>query len=628
MLDITCFHSYQHHQTSHQGLVAVAVDAAGAWHVIEPSDVPPDSSDMGESLQCIPTASGYNVRVDFAQAACAATGEAISKGTLLQVTDAVHLVMGSAHVEIRCRNDDANVARSLEPLNAQAYANVRDAHQGGPAPATLGRWFEALATLHRWSAHRAEFFCDAARFVVDPVGLDGGMILHPGDQGWQIVASHLPRPELGVGFRAELVEQAARQRQTLFHTQHDDGPSVVVAPLLDGGQNVIGVVYGYRATHDNNGRRGVRYLEAQLVELLAESVSCGMRRMADEADAARQRVVYQQAFAPGVAERVALDAAALAGSQREVTVLFADLRGFAALCEQLSTADTYTLLNEVMDALTAAVMDWGGTLIDYCGDGLAAMWNAPLDQARHVVRACQAAVEMRDKMPTVSARWQAVLAAPLELGIGIHTGNAQVGNIGSTQRLKYGPRGSTVNLASRLEQATKQLGIPIVVSRAVASSLAGEFTSFRVCHAKLPGMEQSVDLFALCPLVCGEHRLDAMERYDEALAHYEAGELEQAKQILMAVKRRHGLPTDFLHRQIDREQHRRLGPRKRPANQPSRGDFVDQKVSGRAAVRPLGPLPLHRTRQSGDHLGRMLGATAVEYRSYPRKRCAVVWRSE
>jgi adenylate cyclase len=219
------------------------------------------------------------------------------------------------------------------------------------------------------------------------------------------------------------------------------------------------------------------------------------------------------------------------------------------------------LLNEVMDALTTAVMEHGGTLIDYYGDGLAAMWNAPVDQPTHPVRACQAAMQMLAALPDVSSKWQQVLDAPLRLGIGVHTGPAQVGNIGSSQRLKYGPRGPTVNLASRLEQATKLLGTPLVVTREVVERLDRAFIDLRVCQAELPGIEEAVDIYTLHRRSGCANVLAAITRYEDALTHYEAGDLEMAKEQLHELDQSYGLPVEFLIGQIDREHHRRLGRR-------------------------------------------------------------------
>ncbi len=472
---------------------------------------------------------------------------------------------------------DNHTHRTLEPLDAQAYANCRNNQQQGPAPATLARWFESLGALHRWTADRDEFFAEAAQFVVDPIGLDQGIVLRKNALSsgprWQIVASHSATTKTIAPCDLRLIDQAADARETLFHSAPGETESIVISPLFDAKDQVTGAIYGTRVIHGSNGRRGIRYLEAQLVELLAQSVSTGIARLEHEAKAARRRVTYEQVFAPGIAQQMELGPRILRGEDREVTVLFADLRDFSKLCTQLSTSEAYELLNDVMDALTAAVMENDGVLIDYYGDGLSAMWNAPVTQPNHPELACNAGLAMLEALPAVSEQWRSLLAEPLRIGVGIHTGPAKVGNIGSTQKLKYGPRGSTVNLASRLESATKLVGTPLVVTRAVADRLTAPFFRFRVCQANLSGVEEPVDLFGVRRATTEAHWIEAVERYEKALELYESGELAKACALLAneseaTEQDNQELPTDFLARQIQLDCSRRLG--RRACDEPSK----------------------------------------------------------
>ncbi len=96
----------------------------------------------------------------------------------------------------------------------------------------------------------------------------------------------------------------------------------------------------------------------------------------------------------------------LEGREREVTVLFADIRGFSALSERLSARLTCELIREIMEHLTARIMESAGVVVDYIGDGLLAMWNAPVEQPDHAVRACRAALAMRDGLPELNRRWE------------------------------------------------------------------------------------------------------------------------------------------------------------------------------------------------------------------------------
>ena len=182
--------------------------------------------------------------------------------------------------------------------------------------------------------------------------------------------------------------------------------------------------------------------------------------------------------------------------------------------------------------LTAAVLDHDGLIIDYYGDGLAAMWNAPADQPEHPELACRAALAMIEALPAVGEKWAKVLPDELRIGVGVHTGVAQVGNAGSSRRAKYGPRGANVNLASRIEGATKAVGV-------AAGGVASD------CHAVVESISDRLGFVGLswrgssgrwiC-LAFGRRR--AMERspaemanYQRALELFELGELEAARRI-------------------------------------------------------------------------------------------------
>jgi class 3 adenylate cyclase len=185
-----------------------------------------------------------------------------------------------------------------------------------------------------------------------------------------------------------------------------------------------------------------------------------------------------------------------------------------------------------MEALTDAIVEHGGMVIDYYGDGVSAMWNAPFDQPDHADRASLAALEMLESISRVSDRWRHLLPFPLELGIGIHTGVVQVGNAGTRQRMKYGPRGRAMNLASRVQTAAKRLDVPLLVTDAVRRRVSSRLTALRVCTARLPGIEEPLELFTLFPAADAERLQGDLDRYAMALAAYERGDLDFAEQAI------------------------------------------------------------------------------------------------
>lgn len=167
------------------------------------------------------------------------------------------------------------------------------------------------------------------------------------------------------------------------------------------------------------------------------------------------------------------DGLKLGGVKRNLTILMSDLRGFTALSERMDAADLITLLNHYLEEMTDAIQSNGGTIIEFIGDGIMAIFGAPEPYEDHASRAVAAALTMQDKMKGVN-KWNAERDYPqLEMGIGINTGEVIVGNIGSEKRTKYGVVGMEVNLCGRIESYTVggQILIPPSTKEAVKEEL-------------------------------------------------------------------------------------------------------------------------------------------------------------
>lgn len=218
----------------------------------------------------------------------------------------------------------------------------------------------------------------------------------------------------------------------------------------------------------------------------------------------RQREFVRKAFsrylAPALVERLAENPGKLelGGEARDVSVLFADVRDFTRRSEGLSAVGVVQFLNGVLTPLTRAVLDESGTIDKYFGDGLMAFWNAPLDVANHAERACAAALAMRDALLALNALTTqgGTDARPIDIGIGINTGEAFVGNMGSDMRFDYSIVGDTVNVASRLEEVTKDLGVQIVVAESTMKAASG-FLFVPLGEAFLRGRTQPTPIYAL-----------------------------------------------------------------------------------------------------------------------------------
>jgi adenylate cyclase len=240
--------------------------------------------------------------------------------------------------------------------------------------------------------------------------------------------------------------------------------------------------------------------------------------------------------------------------EREVTLLFADLRASTELVMSLATDPlACEMLGHVLDCLTEAVLDHHGLVVDYFGDGLMAMWNAPADQPEHAELACRAAFQMLERLPEVTADWVGLTQRDFQLGIGVHTGTVQLGNAGSTLQEKYGPRGPNVHVTSRVEAATKELGVPLLATQPTVERLSKRFAANRVCRASMPGV-RPMDLYALRSSMEKMHVTQTWQVYEVALQQFEQGEFQEAASALATIASPPaGIPVRFLSEQVERE---------------------------------------------------------------------------
>jgi class 3 adenylate cyclase len=221
-----------------------------------------------------------------------------------------------------------------------------------------------------------------------------------------------------------------------------------------------------------------------LVLAAAQATAYGAARVTTSENLHRQKSAYlQDTFSRYVPEHVADQLAnsgeelKLGGEEREISVLFCDIRGFTSWSEKVEPEVVIAELNSLLGALSDAVMEHGGTLDKYTGDGLMAFWGAPLDQPTHAELATSAALAMLRALGACNEHRAAIDLPPFAIGVGVHSGRAVVGNVGSERRLDYTAIGDTVNLAARLEAATKDAGSPVLLSSSTHAGLYGELAA-------------------------------------------------------------------------------------------------------------------------------------------------------
>ena len=256
----------------------------------------------------------------------------------------------------------------------------------------------------------------------------------------------------------------------------------------------------------------------------------------EEGQRANQRLAaIQQFFSPGLAERLGRDPDLLEGRNQEVTVLISDLRGFSPLAERLGPEQICRWIRDMMERLSSRIVEYEGVIVDYAGDGILAMWNAPVPQEGHALLACRAALAMLGEMPALEADWMEVVGGRLALGIGLNTGVAQVGNTGSSRKFKYGPHGHTVNLANRVQGQSKRLRTPLLVTEATRRRLPADLPSRRLGRVRLSGIASPIELYELHVAAPADGWLAYRDAYESALAMFEAGRLPEAHQALRSL---------------------------------------------------------------------------------------------
>lgn len=183
--------------------------------------------------------------------------------------------------------------------------------------------------------------------------------------------------------------------------------------------------------------------------------------------------------------------------RQEISVLFTDIRDFTTICEKTSPEEVVNLLSAYFDAINASVEANGGSIIQFMGDSVCAMWNAPIGDPDHAGHACRCALDIAATVERFNARQQALGQPVFVTRIGLHTGSAVVGNVGAASRLQYTAMGDTMNVASRLEGINKEFGTTIMVSRAVVARCGDAFVFRPLGKTQAKGRSARLDIFEL-----------------------------------------------------------------------------------------------------------------------------------
>jgi adenylate cyclase len=230
--------------------------------------------------------------------------------------------------------------------------------------------------------------------------------------------------------------------------------------------------------------------------------------------ATRIRGMFSQYVPPTVVARLVEqpELMRLGGEAREVTLMFTDLANFTTMSEMLSAEQTVEVLTAYFNTMTPIIHRHGGTVDKFIGDAVMAFWGAPLNDEQHAEHAVRAAIEMQAAMQELVRGLQARGLPPIGMRVGLHSGRAVVGNVGSDTRFSYTAIGDTVNLAARLEGANKAFGTGVLMSDNTARQLPADLPMRALDDVVVKGKTEPVRVFTPCD--------------DEALRTHSAAALE------------------------------------------------------------------------------------------------------
>jgi adenylate cyclase len=230
--------------------------------------------------------------------------------------------------------------------------------------------------------------------------------------------------------------------------------------------------------------------------VMAYGTRTAVRAAAETAAQQQVRHLFEQFISPQVVrELVDSRQEASSGKRAELTFLFADIRNFTAISEKLAPERLVGILNSYLQAMTEVIFRYRGTVDKYEGDAIVAFWGAPFPDSHHPANAVRAAIAMRQTLMQLRDQWVDRIFCQLEIGIGINTGEAFVGFVGSEKRFNYTVIGDQVNLAARLQELTKEYDCPLLISESTCECIRDQFDVEFVASRIVKGKSTPVRIY-------------------------------------------------------------------------------------------------------------------------------------
>ena len=241
----------------------------------------------------------------------------------------------------------------------------------------------------------------------------------------------------------------------------------------------------------------------------------------------------------------------LGGGRRTITVFFSDIRGFTSLSERLNAEELVSFLNEYLSEMTNIIMEYGGVVDKYIGDAIMAFWGAPLNNEKHAILACDACLKMKYRLKILKEKWKKEGKPDINIGCGINTGEAIIGNIGSEKRFDYTAMGDTINLGSILEGLTKQYCVDIIISENTKVYADKDFLMRELDFVAVKGKSKPIKIYEL---ICkkedaNKEDIELKELFEKGLKYYMKMQWDDAiKQFKKCFKKNDKASKMFIER--------------------------------------------------------------------------------
>ncbi|OHD56101.1 MAG: hypothetical protein A2Y33_01495 [Spirochaetes bacterium GWF1_51_8] len=260
---------------------------------------------------------------------------------------------------------------------------------------------------------------------------------------------------------------------------------------------------------------------------------------------------FMHYLSPEVVRRVIDNPALLnlGGEKREITAYFSDIQGFTSISEMMNPEEIVAFLNEYLTEMTNIILENNGTVDKYEGDAIVAFFGAPLLQPDHAKRACAAVIAMQKRLVQLRLKWKGEGRPEIIVRMGINTGDAVVGNMGSQQRMDYTMMGDTVNLASRLEGANKFYGTMSMISETTYEVVKSEFLIRELDNLKVVGKDKPIRVYELIDTLADASAGDKekVEVFAQAMGLYKTKKWNEAIQIFKELKEKYSDPPSGVY---------------------------------------------------------------------------------